>query len=241
MLSKSIIIPSQHETEEYVSPIFITPKRDGTFRLILNLKKLNEYVTYEHFKMESIHSVAYCISPNCYMAKIDLKDAYYSVGIHPDYQKFLKFEWDGQLYQYVCYPNGLSSCPRKFTKLFKPVLAQLRIMAIVIAGYLDDFFTCSDSYISCLHNMNRIKKMFSELGFVVHPSKSSIVPSQQIEFLGFNLNSITMTISLTTEKRHRLNELIQILLSTPLLTIQFVGKVLGTMISSFPASKYGPL
>ena len=145
MVEKGIIIPSQHEHIEYLSPIFITPKRDGNYRLILNLKKFNDYVTYEHFKMETIKSVAYCVTPNCYMAKIDLKDAYYSVGIHPEFQKFLKFSWEELLYQYVCYPNGLSSCPRKFTKLFKPVLAHLRLMAIIITGYLDDFFTCSPS------------------------------------------------------------------------------------------------
>ena len=179
MLAKGVIVHAQPEEIEFVSPIFITPKRDGTFRLILNLKYLNEFIAYEHFKMETIKSVAYCVTQNCYMAKIDLKDAYYSVSIHPDYQRFLKFIWEHVMYQYVCYPNGLCFCPRKFTKLFKPVLAYLRRMTITILGYIDDFFTCSNTYVSCFHDMKRIKSLFERLGFCLHPTKSSTKPVQQ--------------------------------------------------------------
>ena len=112
MLENHIIVPSSHEEFEYVSPIFVTPKKDDSYRLILNLKKLNEFVAYEHFKMESIKSIGFCITPNCFMSKIDLKDAYYSVRIHPDSQRYLKFSWRDALFQFVCFPNGLSSCPR---------------------------------------------------------------------------------------------------------------------------------
>ena len=89
--------------------------------------------------MDSIKSVLNCITRNCYMCKVDLKDAYYSIKVADDYQRFLKFEWDGTLYQYVCFPNGLASCPRKFTKLLKPPLATLRLRGINIVGYIDDF------------------------------------------------------------------------------------------------------
>ena len=54
LLAKRIIKVSKHEQGEYISPIFFSPKKDGSFRMILNLKKLNAYVVYHHFKMESI-------------------------------------------------------------------------------------------------------------------------------------------------------------------------------------------
>ena len=43
------------------------------------------------------------------MAVLDLKDAYYSVHIRTDHRKYLRFEHDGQLYEFLCLPNGLSS------------------------------------------------------------------------------------------------------------------------------------
>ena len=37
--------------------LFLRPTKDGDFRPILNLSKLNEYVIYRHFKMEQLNEV----------------------------------------------------------------------------------------------------------------------------------------------------------------------------------------
>ena len=66
------------------------------------------------------------IKPGCFMGSVDLSDAYYSVNVTNNDRKYLRFLWRGKLYQYTCLPNGLSSAPRLFTKLLKPVYALLR-------------------------------------------------------------------------------------------------------------------
>ena len=48
-----MIKETTHCTGEYISSIFIRPKKDGTYRLILNLKNLNDHVEYHHFKMDT--------------------------------------------------------------------------------------------------------------------------------------------------------------------------------------------
>ena len=112
LLEKGIIIPSQHEPDEFISPIFLRDKQDGLFRMILNLKKLNKHVQCYHFKMETIKTVISMMTPDCFMASIDLKDAYYCVPVSKGHQKYLKFQWNGSLYQFTCYPNnGLACCP----------------------------------------------------------------------------------------------------------------------------------
>ena len=126
LLAKRVLVPCEHEINEFITPIFTVPKPDDQVRLILNLKSLNAYVTYYHFKMNSIHTVISMVTPNCWMASIDFKDAYYSVPIHPAYQRCLRFQFLGKLYQYTGHPNGLSSCPRLFIKLSKHPLATLR-------------------------------------------------------------------------------------------------------------------
>ena len=50
---------------EIVSLIFITPKKDGDIRLILNLKKLNEPVENFHFKIGDIHTALKLITKDC--------------------------------------------------------------------------------------------------------------------------------------------------------------------------------
>ena len=74
--------------------------------MILNLKRLNEYVVYVHFKMESLQNVIHLIRPGVWMGSIDLKDAYYSIRVKEDQQKYFTFYWDRAYYEYVRMPNG---------------------------------------------------------------------------------------------------------------------------------------
>ena len=56
----------------------------GTKNIMLNLKKLNKFVNYDHFKMESINNATNPIQPNVFMESIDLKNASFSVTVHVD-------------------------------------------------------------------------------------------------------------------------------------------------------------
>ena len=78
------------------------------------------------------------------------------------------------------------------------------------------------------------------LGFVVHPHKAVLIPTQVIVFLGFLLNSITMTVSLTPEKTKKLKSAVSRLLSCTSPTIREVAQVVGLIIASFPGVMYGP-
>ena len=93
LLCKNIIETTAHSPYEVISSIFIRPKNDEGHRLILNLKGLNEFVTYHHFKMETLQSIVRLVEKNCYMASLDLKDAYCTVGVNPSHRKYLLFMW----------------------------------------------------------------------------------------------------------------------------------------------------
>ena len=142
------------------------------------------------------------------MASIDLKDAYYSVPIHPAYQKYLRFQFLGKLCQYTAYQNGLSSCPRLFTKLLKPPLATLRERGHLVSSYIDDIYLQNETCAGCIQTVKATLKQFDNLGFVAHPTKLEFIPKQEIVFLGFLLNSVTMKITLT---RKRYDKVLQFL------------------------------
>ena len=84
----------------------------------------------------SIKSVLNLVTPNCYMTKIDIKDTYYSILILPEHQKFFKFSLQGKLHKFTSLTNGLGSGHKKFTKLLKPPLADIRLDYVKIAAYL---------------------------------------------------------------------------------------------------------
>ena len=71
----------QSQENQFISPIFTKQKKDGEYRMILNLKELNKSVEYHHFKMDTFEIALNLVKPNCYMASIDLRHAYYSVPV----------------------------------------------------------------------------------------------------------------------------------------------------------------
>ena len=81
LIAKRVIVPCEPEETHsgYVCSIFVRPKSDNTFRVILNLSELNTHIVYVKFKMETLHSVIQMMTPGCYMSSCDIKDAYYSV------------------------------------------------------------------------------------------------------------------------------------------------------------------
>ena len=135
LVNLGVLEESKNESIEFLSPIFQKIKPDGTCRMILNLKSLNKFIVYQHFKMETISSILKIVRPNMFFASVDLKDAYYTVNVNPKFRKFLKFSWNSKIYKYTVAPNGLACVPRKFTKIMKPVLAKLREQSYIVTNY----------------------------------------------------------------------------------------------------------
>ena len=175
------------------------------------------------------------------MASVDLKDAYYSVPIIQEHQKYLKFLWQGQLYKFVCFPNGLAFCPCKFTKLLKPVTAFLRQLGYLSVSHVDDSYLQGDDYNNCAKNVLETIRLFDSLGFTIHPSKSSLIPTQKVIILGFVIDSVEMKVYPREEKIEKIKNACKELLQNCRPTIRQVSSVLGFLISIFPAALFGPL
>ena len=219
------------------------PKQDFGHRMILNLKFFNCYLTFVHFKMQTLNHILSNITPACYMSVFDFCDAYLTCPISPDHVKFLCFRFQGKTFMYVVLPFGISLAPRKFTKVLVPILSLLRHQAIVIITYLDDGFTCALTYDFCKYNICHIMTSFSHFGFIINKKKSAPVPSQHVRSLGFHLNSVAMMISLPQDKIERALYLCNTVISQQgnIFTIQFLAQLIGTLISLFLACPVGQL
>ena len=241
LMRKVVIKKPTHEEGEIISPIFLRNKPDGTFRLILNLKEANKHIDSIHFKMETINSILKLVRPNCYMASVDIKDAYYSIPVSEHDQKYPKFMFDGQLYAFTCLPNGLCSEPSKFAKLLKAPLATLREAGHILGGYIVDIFNMGLTYDECMRNVIDTVNLLDSLGFTIHPEKSKFIPSQVLIFPGFVINSVTMKVCLTDVRKVAIKETCIMLVRKGSPTIREVARVIGLMTASFPGVKYGSL
>lgn len=228
---------------QFISDIFLVPKSDGDFRFILNLKKLNKYVHCDHFKMEDIRTATRLLSKDCHMVNIDLKEAYFLLRIHESHTKYLRFYFDDDLYEFTVLPFGLCSAPYIFTKILQPVATFLRSKGFISVRYLDDILLISNDYYDCLTNRDETINCLTNLGFVINYKKSNLIPAPSCTYLGFILNSRTMTIELPDRKRKNILQKITFVLDCisqrKEIQIRDFARFLGTLTAACPAVLYG--
>ena len=104
--------------------------------------------------------------------------------------------------------------------------------------FVDHSYLQGDTNQECLQHIEATVSLLESLGFAIHKGKSILNPTQEIEFLGFVFNSLTMTISVTKEKTEAIVSKIRFLENkSP--TIKELASVTGSFISLFLAILFG--
>ena len=144
---------------------------------------------------------------NCLMAKLDIKEAYRMVPIHPDDPRFLGVCWRGQIFIDCQLPFGLASAPAIFSALGEAlewILCQKGAKAVI--HYLDDFLVLGapDSG-ECQQYLSTTLQACQELGVPIAPKKTE-GPTHSLTFLGIQLDSANMTTSLTAKRLGKIRQ-----------------------------------
>ena len=170
--------------------------------------------------MNSLKTVTDLMTLGCFMASIDIKDAYYTVSIATEHQQLSKFRWQDNWY--TCLPNGLASAPRIFTKLLKSVFNTLRLKGYLSSSYIDDCYLQGATYGESHHNVQETVMLFGDVGFPIHNENSVLIPSQ-----AFVLNSVTMTVQLTDSWKQKLKNACLNLVEKETCIVHHVTEVIG--------------
>ena len=185
LLNKQAVERVQNpETPGFYSWIFLVPKKNGKFHLILDLSLLNRYIEKQAFKMETVKSVRQAMRLNDWAVSIDLTDAYLHVPIHRQSRKYLRFVHEDQVYHFSALPFGMSLSPLIFSKLMDVIAAFLRQRAISVFPYLDDWLIKNLIHNRLITQTKICIQTIQSLGFLPNLKKSDLFPAQKFTFIG---------------------------------------------------------
>jgi hypothetical protein len=195
----------------FVSPLGAVPKREkGKIRIIQDCSRPpggapNDFAEISPFKFQSVQNAVDLLHRGDFMCKIDLKDSYRSVRIHPSSFEATGLKWRFQGDSFDTYmvdkalPMGMSHSPAVFNKLTQAVRAMMKKRGFDIVAYLDDFWLSASTYGECTRALNTLLALLRKLGFAINYSKVEC-PCQRLTFLGIEFDSLAMTLQLPENK-----------------------------------------
>ena len=204
---------------QIISAIGAIPKNQEKtkFRIITDAsmpsgRSMNDFAEIDPFKYQSVQDALRIIKPGDYLAKVDLSNAFRSVGIHPSNFKATGIKWkfsgeDKFTYlvdQRLCF--GGKRAPGIFDSLSHAVRAIMYSRGVhSLVYYLDDWLIISNNFEQCRLIMLDLIHVLRKLGFHINYNKVE-GPSQTLTFLGIQMDTVSMTLALPEKKLRDLEE-----------------------------------
>ena len=211
------------------------------YRPIINLKPLNVFIPHETFKIETLKNVKDLLQKGDLLIKIDLKNAYYAVNLAEESRKLARFQWDGNLYEYMSLVFGLGPAPRIFKKILRVPVTILRKMKIRLVTYIDDMLIFAKSQQELEMARDTVLFLLQNLGFVINWGKSVLIPTKTMEFLGVTINSEEMTFSIPDQKMQKIIRLCEQATQSSHLSERNLASIVGKLMSTAQAFSPAPL
>ena len=192
------------------------PKKNGKWRPITDCRQplgssINNHMssTFREFSYATVDQVIELVTPNCFMATVDISAAYRTVTVNPAHWKFQGVSWaingvDTYLMDtHICF-GPMRCAPYLFTQISNFVVRCLQRRGYgKVISYIDDYIVFGDTRESCLEAQQCLMELLGSLGFLVAWDKCS-APSQVVTYLGVEFNSSLMTVSLPAQKLSKL-------------------------------------
>ncbi|KAI5727554.1 hypothetical protein M8J77_003708 [Diaphorina citri] len=213
LLEHRVLVPNPF-VSGFTSPLFLVPKGDGSKRPIINLKRLNQFLSLKKFHLINHFRVPDFLQRGDFLVKIDLSQAYFHVPIRPSHQRFLSLVYRDTLYCMTCLPLGLASAPQVFAKLTNWIANYLRNLGMRVIVYLDDFLLVNQDSVLLRSQARAAVATLQSLGWSVNLEKSVLWPVQTCQYLGIMWNPTLDSKSLPLEKQSTIQRYLLTLLQT---------------------------
>ena len=153
------------------------------------------------------------------LAKMDVKQAYRIVPVHPDDRHLLAVKWKGTAYVDKVLPFGLRSAPIIFSALADALQWMMESRGVKhVYHYIDDFITIGTPQTAeCSENLAIMKATCDDAGVPIEEEKCE-GPATVLSFLGIELDTVKLEIRLPSDKLERLK----------LLTAEWKGRKAGS-------------
>ena len=181
MIKNKQIRPSY---SQYSSPILLIKKRDGSYRFIVDYRKLNNITIQDKFPLPNLEQALQMVGGHRYYSKLDLRSGYFQIPIKEDDKHKTAFITTHGLFEFNVLAQGLKNSPPSFQRIMSNLLLPCKKFCIV---YLDDVLIYSDNFDQHLQHVNQVLAILNKHKFQLNPPKCEVFRTN-INYLGHTIS-----------------------------------------------------
>ncbi|KAF9762429.1 Retrovirus-related Pol polyprotein from transposon [Nosema granulosis] len=168
-------------SSEWCSRIVPVTKSDGTLRMCIDYRALNQLTTKDRYPLPRIDEILDSLAGAEFFTTLDATSGYYQIAVEEEDKKKTAFAWKGGLYEFNRMPFGLCNAPATFQRTMDKILREER--GVYVIPYLDDIVVYSKNLEEHKEHIMNVLNKLKEAGISLNRKKCKFAQTE-IKILG---------------------------------------------------------
>ncbi|XP_049880106.1 uncharacterized protein K02A2.6-like [Pectinophora gossypiella] len=181
-LLDSDIIEEVNEPSPWVSPIVPILKDNGEVRVCVDMRRANAAIQRENHPLPCMEHLLPKIKKAQYFSKLDIKNAFHQIELHPNSRYLTTFITSSGLYRYKRLMFGVTCAP----ELFQKILEKMLIGCEGVINFIDDILVCGSSEDEHDMRLSKVLEVLKNNNVLLNEEKC-IYKVKKVNFLGHEL------------------------------------------------------
>lgn len=182
LLEANVIRPS---SSPFSSPILLVKKKDGSERLCVDYRELNDNTVPDRFPLPLISDQIARLHGGYYFTILDMASGFHQIPIEQESIERTAFVTPDGQFEYLTMPFGLRNAPSVFQRAIVRALGDLVHSYVVV--YVDDVLIVGGNVAESLERLKVVLKVLSEKHFSLNIKKCSFL-KEKVEYLGYEVS-----------------------------------------------------
>lgn len=165
----------------YASPIVVVRKKNGSIRICIDYRTLNNRTTPDQYTMPRIDDALDSLSGSQWFSVLDLRSGYYQIEMAPEDKEKTAFICPLGFFQFERMPQGITGAPATFQRLMEKAVGDMHLLEALV--YLDDIIIFGKTLEEHEQRLFKVLDRLEEVGLKISIDKCQFC-QPEVKYVG---------------------------------------------------------